>query len=330
MAGVISYSYVNLAEAMKREGYDDVAAVLGELAEMIDLLDVIPWLPTTHGPFNRQLQAARLGNGQFAEYNGPIATITSDTEIVEEPVKLYEGESIVDERLLEGLDGEAAYAVRDSEDILCLEGAFQDWSYNLFYGNLGTPNIDNFTSMAQRRYSPGSQAPYVFSAGGSGSTLTSAWILECSPQTFYLGYPANVGTPGLHNEDRGLQRVLSPTGSGMMYAWCRLYRIQAAIIMRNARSIMRYCNIASSGASNTFSITDFVRYIKNQLQFMGRNAFIFVNRYVKGEIEGQAYKDTQNGALTVQAVEGYGPVTYVAGIPVRMHEGIPITESALS
>lgn len=326
MAALNAYSQMTLMEANKRLGYDALAAVLGELAQMIDVLDVMPWLPATNGTFNRQFQASRLGKGAFSTANAPVPSISSTGEIIEEPVKLYEGISFVDERILQGV--EDPWAVRDSEDALNLEGAFQDWAYNLFYGSDGS-NPDNFQSFASRRGALTGLSPYVFSGGGT-SNLTSAWIMECSPQTLYLVYPPNSGTPGFHNEDRGRLWTPAPIGTGNMFGWARLYQIFAGIVLRNQRGLLRYCNLATSGASNTFSITDFIRYGKNTLQNMGRNAYMFVNRTIKGQIEAQAYKDTMNGALTVQAIEGYGPVTFVAGIPVRMHEGITITESQLT
>jgi len=208
-----------------------------------------------------------------------------------------------------------------------MEGAFQDWAYNLFYGVDGT-SPDNFNSFASRRPAITGYAPYVVSGGGA-TALTSAWLLELSPDTLYLAYPANSGTPGFKNEDRGRLPITALVGTGMYFAWTRLYQIWAAIVMRNARALIRYCNIESGGTAHSFVVRDFIHYCKSQLQNMGRNSFIFVNRYVKGQIESGAYSDTMNGALTVQAIEGYGPVTFVAGIPLRMHEGITIAETAL-
>jgi hypothetical protein len=327
MGAITSYAQLTLMEAMKREHYDDLAASLGELAQMIDVLDVMPWKPSTHGTYNKQFQASRLGSGGFGKTNAAISTISSSGELIEEPVKIYEGLSTVDERILQGVDDPAA--VRDSEDGLNMEGAFQDWAYNLFYGTDGTAP-DNFYSFASRRPAKTGYTPYVVDAGGS-TALTSAWLLELSPETLYLAYPANSGTPGFKNEDRGRLPLASPaTSSGTYFAWTRLYQIWAAIVLRNARALIRYCNIESAGASKVFVIKDFVRYCKAQLQNMGRNSFIFVNRYVKGQIESGAYSDTMNGALTVQAIEGYGPVTFVAGIPLRMHEGITNAETALT
>lgn len=326
MAGLTAFAQMTLPEAYKRLEYDSLAASLGELAQMIDLLDVMPWLKATNGAFNRQLQASGLGAGAFSRANQPVPTIASRGDLIEEPVKIYEAQSMVDERILQGVDD--AWVVRDSEDGFNMEGAFQDWAYQIVYGNDGV-NPDNFFSFSMRRAALTGYAPYVFS-GGASSNVSDAWIMELSPNTLYLCYPPNSGTPGFHNEDRGRIFANSPTGSGQNWFWARLYQIWAGIVLRNQRALMRYTNLATSGSSNTFSITDFVRFGKNILQNMGRNAFVFVNRTIKGQIEAQAYKDTANGALTVQAIEGYGPVTFIAGVPLRMHEGIPNNLSALS
>lgn len=324
MAAVNAYEQMTLAEANKREGYDDAASVLGEIAQMIDVLDVMLWKPSTHGTYNKQFQASRLGTGEFSTANSAIPVISSTGDYIEEPVKLYEGESQVDDRILRGTKDPRA--VRDSEDVMNLEGAFQDWAYNLFYGSEGS-NPDNFRSLDRRRASIGT---YCINGGGSGVDLTSAWTLEISSSGFHLAYPPDSGTPGMKNTDKGMQRVDSPDDAGQMYAWCRLYEIWAAIVMRNERSLIRYANIESAGSSNIFSITDYVRYVKNRLQNVGRNAVVFMNRTLKGQLEAVAYGDVSNGSLTIKEIEGYGPMTFIAGIPIRMHEGITDAETALT
>ena len=323
MAGLSTYEYLTLPEAAKREGYDGKDAVLGELAKKIDVLKVMVWKPATHGSYNKQFQATRLGKGSFATANAPISVISSSGDYIEEPVKLYEGMSVVDDRVIKTATDPAT--VRASEDAMNLEGAYQDWAYNLFYGSEATdPN--NFRSFARRRASLGT---YCIGAGGTGSDLTSAWILEIGPNALYMAYP-NGTMAGLRIEDKGLQLMPSPTGTGSFYAWATLIEIYGAIVMRNERSLIRYCNIETSGTSNLFDIEAFLRTVKNQLANMGRDAFIFVNRTLKGQIDAEAYTDTKNGALSVVDIEGFGPVTYVAGVPVLMHEGITDAESALT
>lgn len=323
MATLTPYAYMTLPEAAKRAGWDDKEAVLGALQQNIDILKVMIWKPTTHGAYNKQFQATRLGSGSFARANAPLVKISSQGDYIEEPVKLYEGQSEVDDRILKNSEDPAA--VRRSEDTMNLEGAFQDWAYNLFYGSEAS-SPDNFRSLAVRRSSIG---PYCVSAGGTGTDLTSAWVLEISPSGFHLAYPRNT-MAGIRVEDRGLQLVSAPAGTGQMYAWCTLIEIYAAIVLRNERALIRYANIETSGTSNLFSVSVFVSKVKNALSKQGRDAFMFVNRTLKGQIEAQAYIDTKNGALTVRDVENFGPVTYVAGIPVLMHEGITDAESALT
>ena len=86
MAALSVYSQLTLMEANKRLGYDSLAASLGELAQMIDILDVMPWLPATNGTFNRQFQASRLGTGSFSAANQPVPTISSSGDIIEETI----------------------------------------------------------------------------------------------------------------------------------------------------------------------------------------------------------------------------------------------------
>jgi len=323
MSTLSTYANMTLPEAAKRAGYDTEEAVLGDLAKKIDILKVMVWQPATHGSYNKQLQATRLGVGAFSKANAPLTTISSTGDYFEEPVKLYEGQSVIDDRVLK--TAEDAGKVRTSEDAMNLEGAFQDWAYNLFYGSEAS-SPDNFRSLARRRASLGS---YCLGGSGTGSDVTSAWALEISPVALYLAYPKDT-MAGLKVEDKGLQLVTAPTGTGQMYGWCTLIEIYAALVMRTERSLVRYCNIESAGSTNTFDIEFFVKYVKNKLANTGRDAFVFVNRTLKGQIEGEAYADVKNGSLTIRDIEGYGPIVSIAGMPVLMHEGITDTETALT
>jgi hypothetical protein len=319
-----AYSQLTLPEVTKRAGYDNEAAVMGAVAQELEFLDEVPWFPATHQGYNKQLQAKRLGVGDFAEVNGPIAKIASETDYIEEPVKMYAAESIVDEKILAGLMGEEAYRVRDSEDALNLGGIMQDWAAKILRGSeADLPNA--FKSIYRRRAALGS---YCLSAGGSGSDLTSLVTFEFGPSGFYLAYQKG-GQPGIKNEDRGRFRVRTPKNDGDMYAWIRYYEIWAAIVLRNERALIRMANIESSGSSNIFNASDYVKRVKNQLPSMGRNAVAFANRTLKGQIDADAYNKT-NAAYSIRDITGFGPVTAIGGVPVRCWESILDTETAVA
>jgi len=321
MGALTAYKNLTLAEVNKREGYDDMAAVVGELAQQNDVVDEFPWFPSTHGAYNKQLQAKRLGKGAFATVNGAVTAISSETDYITEPVKLYEGDSQIDTRALASADD--PYKVRDSEDALNLAGLIQDWVYNLFYAGVSTP--DAMKSFNQRRAALGT---YCIGGGGSGGDTSSLWTFEFGPSGIYLAYNKS-GVPGIVSEDRGLNLVPIPNGTGNMWAWVRHYEIWAAIVLRNERAMIRYANIETAGTTNIFSPGDYIKFVKNRLPLGGRNAVSFANRTLKGQIDADAYNKT-NAAYSIRDIADFGPVTLISGIPVRMCEALIDTETVVS
>ena len=321
MGTLLAYKNVTLAEATKREGYDDEAAVLGELAPEEDFLDEVPWYPASNGAYHKFLQGKRLGVGAFSKANAPVPSISSQADELTEPVKLYEGDSEIDERVLNGVKNKRA--VRDSEDMMNLKGMLGDWIYNLVY-TAGDP--DGFKALTARRPSLGD---YCLGVGGGGSDLSSMWIFEFGPAGFHLRYNTE-GSPGIKNEDRGRHKVTAPTGSGNYWAWIRHYEIWAAIVLRNERAMIRLANIESAGSSNNL-IDNYKQVIKakNILQNVGRNAMGFVNRTVKAQIDTAAFEKS-NALLTIQDIKDFGPMTMFAGLPVRMMGSLLDTETAIT
>jgi hypothetical protein len=239
-----------------------------------------------------------------------------------EPVKLYEGDSPVDERLLASSTN--AMKVRDSEDALNLEGLIQGWINKLLYNNEADAP-DGFKSLSRRRPKLDT---YCKGGGGTGADLTSMYLIEYGPAGFYLAYPEGSGTPGIKNEDRGRVYVAAPTGTGNYWAWVRHYEIWSALVLRDERALLRYANIESAGSSNIFTPATFIT-LKNKLPSMGTNAVAYANRTLKAQIEADAYNKS-NAAYSVSDIEGFGPITRVSGVPIRVLEGLLDTETALT
>lgn len=322
MATIVANTPLTWAEVNKREGYDDAAAVLGELLQLNEFLDECPWHPSTHGVYNKQLQAKRLGKGGFSKANGPVAVISSQADQLTEPVKMYEGDSPVDERILRGT--EDPYTVRDSEDAMNLEGATQDWMTALVYNNeADTP--DGFKSIMRRRATL--VANRTWGGGGSGGDTSSILLIEFSPNGLYLAYPKNTAA-GLVNEDRGRHYMPAIIGTGNMWAWIRHYEIWAALVLRDDRALQRIANLETAGSSNIFDPATFIK-AKNILPRVGAQAVAFVNRTLKAQIDNNAYAKT-NVWFSIKEVQGYGPITQIAGVPVRMMEALIDTEATVA
>lgn len=314
-----SYANMNIAQAAVRAGFDPY--VMGELAKRIDFLEECPWYAAEHGSYHKHLQATRLGTGTFGTANSPVPTISSGAAYLTEPVKLYEADSVIDDRVVKTADDPTS--VRDSEDYLNLQGITQDWLYQLFY-NLDYVTLDGFKSFVQRRAAVATNRVWDAGGGGGGSVHTSLWMMEFGPHALHLRFRKG-GMPGFENQDRGLNSVPAPTGSGNFWAWVRHYEIYAAIVLRDDRALLREGAIEVTGSSNIFDPAIAIA-MKNQLPSFGKDACIFVNRTLKTQIDNNVYAKT-NMALTIKDVQNFGPITHVADVPVRVHEGITNTEA---
>jgi hypothetical protein len=320
MALITSYNKVTLAEAQRSEGYDPGS--LGELARDNAFLDNIPFYPTNKGLYNKQVQADRLGAGAFGAINGSIPTGASGTSTIEEPVKLFNMESQVDVRLLQGLTPEQARATRDSQDEMNMAGVLDGAEDAIVSGNDGsTP--DSLRGLMLRR---ASLSAFCLSMGGSTSgSMSSAFLIQIGRRGFHFAYPPGT-KPGVTSTDKGEQKVTSADGNGSFYAWCRLFEFWCALVLRDNRALIRIPNIDTS----TYKLTaDKVITARNVLPSQGRDSILFVNRTVKTYLDLAAYNKT-NAAVGFKDIEGYGAVTHVGGTPVALSDAITFTETTVS
>jgi hypothetical protein len=315
---------LTLAEVNKMAGFQDLGDIIAELSQNNEFLDEVPWFPSTHGSHNEDFKAKNLGKGAFTRANTGIPSFSSQGDIIKEPVRLYEGESVVDERLLEGADD--PYRVRENYDKMQLEGILQDFNSQLIYSK-NFANPDAFNGFAQRRNKTGIKV-FCRDAGGTGAGLTSAWLMELGRNGVYLSYN-KAGTPGLKNEDRGKWRVPAPDNTGMMWAWIRHYEVWGAINVHNERALQRLANIEADDTSINLDLKVIIQ-MRNQLpNKSGSSAVLFANRTVASQIE-QACSEKANISYSLVNIEGYGPIPRIYGVYVRPWEAISENESQVA
>jgi len=317
-----------LAEANKAAGNVETGNLLADFSQRNTFLDEVPWFPTTHGSHTEELRAKKLDGGEFTEINAGIPQIGSTADILKETVKLYEGESIVDDRILQFADD--PHKARDTYDTMNLEGIFQDFNKRILYPK--TPGDSKaFISLTERKNVVGGKKNWCFSAGGTGTGLTSAWIFEFGKKGFHFIYGKST-SPGLSNEDKGLERIQAPDGKGAMYAWIRKYAINSGIMEYRPNAFMRIANIdpnseVTDGSPNYLKIRDIILKCKPFLPTpTGSNALMFVSSSVYGQLEVQAY-EKGNALITIKEVENFGTLLRVCGIPVRPWDAITENES---
>jgi hypothetical protein len=321
---------LTLAEVNKINGFVETGNALAEFAARNSFLDEAPWFPTTHGAHTEEFRAKSLGEGDFTRVNGGVPQTGSSGDIIKEPVRMYEAESIVDDRIIKFADD--PFKARDLHDTMNLEGVMQGFNDKILYAD-PVANPDAIDSLSHRRSKLGK---YCIDAGGSGTGLTSVWIMELSFRGIHLIYNKH-GSPGLRNEDRGLHRVAARDGSGFYSAWIRHYEIVAGLVVGMEASLFRYCNLDPAAATYTggdpegaFNPSDIIRKVKPYLPTPGgAMAVIFAPRSIYGQIEDAAYLKG-NANYTLANIQGFGEVIKVAGIPVRPWDAISENESAVA
>jgi hypothetical protein len=315
-----------LAEANKVSGNIETGNLLADFQQRNAFLDEVTWFPTTHGSHTEELRAKHLEGGEFTEVNAGIPSVGGTADILKEPVKIYEGESVVADKVLQFADD--PYRARDIYDKINLEGILQDFNFRILYPKT-VGDSKAFKSLTERKNTLDPKN-FVFSAGGTGSGLTSAWLFEFGQKGFHFIYGKHT-SPGLSNEDRGMLNRPAPDGNGFHDVWIRRYSINAGIVEGSKRAFMRLCNIAVDPDDPAhFNPKDLILKMKPYLPTPGgANAVLFVPPSVYGQIEAAAW-DKGNATITISEIEGFGLLPRIVGIPVRPWDAISENESEVA
>jgi hypothetical protein len=323
MAIIESNKLDTLAEVNRLAGNIELGNLLAEFAMRNSFLDEVPWHPTTHGSHTEEYRAKSLGKGDFTRINGGVPQLGSTGDLIKENVQLYEGESIVDTRLFKFADDPAR--IRFIRDKLNMEGFIQDFNYRLLYGSKAD-NPDAIKSFVERR--PKVDDETCFSAGGTGTELTSAWLFEFGMAGTHLIYN-KAGSPGFKHEDRGEKYGPAPDGKGNYTYLVSHFEICAGISIGISGSCIRYCNIATDpdDTDHHFKPQDLILKMKQRLPTPGGSqAVLFVPRSIYGQIENHAY-EKGNAYYTLSNIEGFGQVLRIVGIPIRPWDTISEKET---
>jgi hypothetical protein len=164
----------------------------------------------------------------------------------------------------------------------------------------------------------------VINEGGSGSDLTSIFVVDWSPTGCYMIYPKN-SMAGLEHKDKGIETVRDSSGN-MYEAYVDKFVWKAGMVVKNSKNIGRIANI-EDGASNSFDEDNLITLLNRMTQGPGRR--IYANQTVLTQMEIRA-KDKTN--INYSSIEGLapGPVLTFKGVPVRKVEQIVQTEEALT
>ena len=315
---------LGLAEMMKRR-YNGVQLTVAETLAQINMLvatapvreanDIWSHVSTRHNT---------LASPSARKLNAGGTRAHSETEQVRERIMLLELPVEIDEDIIDH-EPDPAQAMAD-EISMDLEGVAQKLAYYLIYGNPAT-NAEELRGFMPRR---AALSANCVGAGGTGSDMTSVYVVEWSPRSMNLIYPKGSPSMGVEVNDKGKLRV-TDSSHNPYWAYVHQIKVQLGLNVVEERSLQRIANIESTNATNNFIDATKVRLLVaaiNRLPLAGLagQAFIYANRTAKTQLDIYGLEKS-NGFYTVDNLTG-GPMTMFRGLPVLLVEQITDTELA--
>lgn len=247
-------------------------------------------------------------------------------------IEILEARPFIDTLLLDS-EPDGGSQARLNQIKMFVEAMAQAKAEHVMYGSNTADDevIDGFAP----RYNSLAQS-MVYGMGGTGSDLTSMFIVDWDPARCCFIYPKSVPKGGqnqalgVSDYDNGRVRITDDEGRAFD-AMENVIRCAFGLKILDDRNVARLCNIESSGVTNNLleagKMNNLVSAI-NHLTSKGRNAVLYANADVKTQFDIWAMNKL-NGCWMTEQVSG-SPITVFRGHPVRMVEAIVSTEDAIS
>ena len=321
-----TYSLVEQAKRIDPSGNQaQIVEVLNR--KMGDILTEAPWLPSNDVWTNKTTRRGTLPTGSRRKLNQRISQSVSRTTEIMDVIEMLEDYCDVDAALVDSMPSPALF--RSGEVDAFIEGLGQTIVADILYAN-SFADPDAMHGLAARLATV--DARFVIDGGGTGSDLTSIYVVTWGQTTSHLIYPKNMAANlGVTHTDKG--QVTSENADGLIEIYRDHFKIQCGLVVRHPRAIGRVANIEQlSVGANTFDEDDLITLLNNMET--GPGTRIYLNETLATQAQIRC-KD-KNNVYWVPGGNGDAlsgePILYFNKVPVRMlsREILKNTEDAIS
>ncbi|MEL5392869.1 major capsid protein [Serratia nevei] len=301
---------------------DKIVELLSQTNEILDdMLFVEGNLPTGH----RTTVRTGLPQATWRLLNYGVKQGKSTTAQVTDAIGMLETYSEIDKSLAD-LNGNTS-EFRLSEDQAFLEGMNQTMAETVFYGD-ATINPQRFTGLSARYNDLSAKnAQNIIDAGGTGSNLTSIWLVVWGANTIHGIFPKGQKA-GIQHEDKG-QQTLTDDDGGKYEGYRTHYKWDCGISVRDWRYAVRICNIDTTTLDSDENAANLLKLIVKAFHRIPNlklgKAALYGNRTVMEYIDVQAL---EKASLAVKTQETEGIFWQsIRGVPLRTCDSLLDTES---
>jgi hypothetical protein len=224
-------------EVVKRANSPDAYLIIEALLQTNEILRDMPAIQANDGAIHTTLRRMTQPGGQHRMYNQGVETRASQTKTIHDRITMLEAYAAVDKKLAQ--HGGDPAALRHSEAVAFLNGMGIDQAHDLIYGNFrqDPAEIDGLATRLSKL-----DGRNVIGMGGTGSNLTSLYLVAAGPQFCHLIYPRGSSTVGVSRQDLDEQTWQDADGNPFQ-ALVDHFEADYGIVIRHPDAVKRICNI---------------------------------------------------------------------------------------
>lgn len=321
------YTLLDVAKTLDPNG--GTAAVAELLNQSNEMLQDMPWyegnLPTGH----RITTRTGLPDVVFRKINGGVPPSKATTAQIDEACGILEARSEIDKDLamLNGNTG----SFRLLQATSFIEAMNQRMQSTVLYGNVDSVP-EAFTGLGPRFgaiASGGANKANIIDAGGTGSNLTSIWLVGWGANTIHGIYPKG-STAGLVHNDLGEGDAFD-ANQNRYRAYMDQYQWKCGLALHDWRYVVRIANIdtgaLTKNAASGADIIDLMTQATEKIHSLsGVTPVFYGNRTIGSFLRRQTVNKVASGTLSYDEVGGR-PATLFSGIPYRRIDALNTTEA---
>ena len=322
----IGETALTLSDWQKRTGADGAPQTIIEmLSQTNEVLDDMLVKPSNEPASHLTTVRSGLPEPTWRRLNYGVQPSKSATAQVRDTMGMCEDYLEVDMALAD-LNGNTA-DFRLSESRPKIEGMNQAISEALFYSN-SVIEQQKFMGLSPRYNSLSAEnGVNIIDAGGSGSKLTSIWLIVWGDNTCHGIFPKNQ-IAGIQYQDLGQQTLLDDKG-GKYEGYRSHLKWNIGLTLRDWRYVVRIANIdidtltktGSTGADLIDLLTDAVEQPPNLT--IGRPV-LYMHKKIRTYLRKQI-RNKSNVNLTQENVAGK-KVLFFDEVPIKRCDGLLLTE----
>jgi hypothetical protein len=299
----------------------------------MDFLRDVPYFPANRGLTHTHRRTTSRPNPTRRRFYEGVTPVTVTTEVINEPLFLFEARTEVDEDEVDTVDN--GNEIRRGQDQSASGGCVDSFVNAIFNDDRssGAQYINGLKSRMTTVSYPGhttTTLPFVWDNGGNSSTLTSMYMIEWGMESAFAIYPGGgsmAGTIlGVIMRNKGREKCYQSASSlAVYYAYVTQIKKWCGLVVRNDWKVARIANIeTSTTGSGRFDEDILIRALRHG-KFNPATTRLYCNPYLAADIDIRA-KDKGNVLWSTQEVFGREVSTF-RGIPIRVVDESIITAS---